>query len=249
MKTKTVRLASIFMLIGVLFAFLIPFIVSCNDSKIDQLARTKFQIINGTDSAVTVFVTLGATEGCLQNCDSIPYVTDSIAPLVGSFVLGAHDSTIVWSPDSLGFNGNVSFNTQPLNCATAQFPNGVNMFEFIINNSFQAGNPQETVDISCVAGTNCGIICELSGGNVWNAGPGFDSIQDFRNNIDGKNSGVVGVFPYGCDGCVDAINPPACDSISTDRQKFPICTVQRNAVNCGGGLVRVVYLGSLTPLK
>jgi len=236
--------------VAVVCAFAIPAFISCNKKvEASDSARTQLQIFNATDSAVTVWITLGATEGCIQNCKAIPYVTDSLAPLVGSFVLRANDSTIVWSPDSLGFNGNISFNTQPINCATKEFPNGVNMFEFIINNYFQAGNPQETVDISCVAGTSCIILCNLTGGNPWNAGSNYDSIRDIKNSLDNKNSGLIGVFPFGCDTCTGAKNPPSCDSVSTDKQTESICTVQRNAVGAGGGLVKVVYLGQMQPLK
>jgi hypothetical protein len=251
MKTKLFRLSAITMLVGVLCAFSMAFITGCNKevkSVSADTTRTQMQIINATDSAVVVYVTLGATEGCLQSIMGVPFITDSISLLAGYFILKGHDSTAVWSPDSLGFNGVISFNTQPINCATPQFPNGVNIFEFIINNSFQSGNPQETVDISCVAGTSCTILAELRGGNAWNAGK-YDSITDIKNNIEGKNSGLIGVFPYGCDTCTGAKNPPACDSISIDKQIEPICTVQRNAVGSGGGIVRVIYLGNLVPLK
>jgi hypothetical protein len=245
MKTPLFKLSIVALVIGAICAIAIPSLLHKEKLVASDSTRTKLQILNATDSSVIVYVTLGATEGCLQNCKLIPYVTDSIAPLVGSFVLKANSNTEVWAPDSLGFNGVISFNTQPINCATPQFPNGVNIFEFIINNSFQVGAPQETVDISCVAGTNCTILCELRGGNNWSANGGkYDSIEDIKNNIEGKNSGLIGVFPYSCDVCIGMKNPPPCDTVDTDKQKEPICTVQRNAIGSSGGVVRVVYLGA-----
>ena len=207
-----------------------------------EISRTQLMIINGSDSAVTVWITLGATEGCLQNVGEIPYITDSLAPLVGSFVLAAGDSTKAYTPKGMGFNGNLSFNTQPLNCPNPEMPNGVNIFEFIINNGFQAGNPQETVDISCVAGVNCLIKAYLTGG-IWNAGsvPTVDSIY---NKGISENSGLVGVYPYGCDTCTGAKTPPSCTTNSNDKQVTPICNVQRNATGICGGLVTVIYLGT-----
>ncbi len=212
-------------------------IASGNDTTVTQL-----QIINATDSSVTVWITLGAVEGCLQNVSTIPYVTDSIGNLVGSFVLAAHDTTVAYAPDSVGFNGNITFGTQPLNCATVEFPNGVNIFEFMLNNSFQAGNPQETVDISCVAGVNSYIRAFLTGSS-WNASPLYPDVDTIYNGTISGNSGLVGVYPYSCDTCMGSKNPPSCVTPSSDKQIAPICNVQRNASN-SGGLVTVIYEGN-----
>jgi hypothetical protein len=149
----------------------------------------------------------------------------------------------------MGFNGNLSFNTQPLNCPIAQFPEGVNIFEFIINNSFQEGNPQETIDISCVAGVNCIIKAELYGGNHWNASPLYSNVTKMENSGILNNHGRVGVYPYSCDVCIGMKNPPQCAHDDKDKQSAPICNVQRNAKESGGGVVRVAYLGGLIPMK
>jgi hypothetical protein len=207
---------------------------------------TQLQIINATDTPVVVWITLGATPGCLQNIKQIPFITDSTAPLQGWFTLGANDSTPVYAPAGMGFNGNISFNTPPLNCPTPTFTQGVNIFEFIINNSFQGANSQETIEISCVAGVNCFIKSYLSGGNPWNASDSFPDVDSMYNAGINDNSGLVGVFPYGCDVCTGASKPPACTppTNDSDKQTLPICTVQRNAVGAGGGLIQVLYLGS-----
>lgn len=205
---------------------------------------TRLRIVNQTNDSVVVWLTLGATPGCLQDISQIPYVTDSAAPLKGYFTLQAHDSTPDYAPVGMGFNGQLSFNTPALNCPTQQFPEGVNIFEFIINNSFQSGIPQNTVEISCVAGVNCLIQGVLSGGSAWNASSMYPNVDTIYNCGKFNNSGLVGVFPYGCDVCTASVAPPACDKNDRDKQKYPICTVQRNAKGSGGGLIRVAYLGS-----
>ena len=218
---------------------------ACKKKKAElQTAATQMMIVNQSDTAVTVWITLGATPGCIQNIGDIPFITDSLAPLVGSFVLQAGDSTIAYAPEAMGYNGNLSFNTQPMNCPTEKLYDGVNIFEFIINNSFQAGNPQETVDISCVAGVNCRLKVFLSKeGTVWNAGPTQPKVDSIYNVGLTGNSGLVGVYPYGCDTCTGRKNPPSCISESGDRQTNSICNVQRDAIG-HGGLITVIYLGS-----
>ena len=211
-----------------------------------QVPITVLRIVNNTDSDVTVWVTLGTTAGCLQNVSQIPYITDSLGNLVGSFILSANDSTTDYAPSGMGFNGNLSFNTQPMNCPTSQCPYGVNIFEFIMNNGFQAGDPQESVEISCVAGVNCYLSGDLYYGTDWNASSAYPNVTHFFNKGQFSNSGQVGVFPYGCDDCTASVSPPACAKNDKDKQKQPICIVQRNAKGSGGGLVRVTYMGTYT---
>ena len=208
---------------------------------------TELEIVNGTDEDVTVWITLGATPGCLQDVSKIPFITDVLSPLVGSFVLPAKSSVGPYAPSNLGFNGNVSFNAQPLNCPNEQFPDGVNLFEFVLNNSFQSGIPQETVDISCVAGANCFIRGELSG-KTWNAGPTEPSVTKIENGELYDNTGRVGVYPFLCDDCTASVAPPACPTPKAPAtpQANAICNVQRDAKNAGG-LVKVTYLGCGVP--
>jgi hypothetical protein len=206
---------------------------------------TYIRIVNNTNDSVTVWITLGATAGCLQHISQIPFITDSVSSLSGSFTLYTHDSTIDYAPPvGIGYNGQISINTQALNCPTQQFPEGTNIFEFITNISFQAGNPQETVEISCVAGVNCLFQGILTGGEAWNASSMYPEVDTIYNRGKYDNSGLIGVFPYGCDDCTSSVSPPACAKNDRDKQKYPICTVQRNAIGSGGGLVRIAYLGS-----
>lgn len=208
-------------------------------------ARTQLMVCNGSKSPVTVFIVLGATKGCLQDVSQIPWGVSGKG-LVGSFVLAPGASTLAWAPAKLGFNGNFAFNAMPSNCPTTASPNGVSLFEFIVNNGFQAGNPQETVDISCVDGINSIIKASLSG-PAWNAGPTQPNVKLIQNDVYGKNTGQVGVFPYGCDNCTKITAPPKCSKKSFPAYEKPqaaaICNVQRSAKAVCGGLVTVTYLG------
>lgn len=231
-------------------------IFACSsESKNDKVAEekatppvdttTRMRIVNNSDSPVTVYLTLGATPGCLQHISQVPFVTDSAGSIQGWFTLAAGDSTVDYAPLNMGYNGNISFNTPPLNCPTQQFPAGVNIFEFILNNTFQPGTPQHTIDISCVAGVNCLIKVNLSGGKEWNAGPLFPNVTSIYNSRINENTGLTGVYPYGCDICTASQSPPTCITTPANPQTQPICNVQRNAIGSGGGLIRVEYGGAM----
>lgn len=212
---------------------------------------TLTKIYNATKDTVLVYVTLGATPGCLQQVSQIPYITDTIAGqrgLQGSFKLAPGDSTIAYAPDSLGFNGVISFNGQPSNCPdTTLYPTGINQYEFMINNSFQGVNAQESINISCVHGVNCVISIDVKTLNPFNAGPTIPVIQAFRNTLD-RNSLVAGVYPFGCDTCTGSKTLIPCISYPQPAHKNSVCQVQRNSSQ-SGGLIKVVYLGSEQPLK
>jgi hypothetical protein len=206
--------------------------------------QTQLVIRNASKKPVTVWITLGATPGCLQDVTQIPYVTSGTG-LVGSFVLNSKQVTAAYAPAVLGFNANLSFNTQPLNCPCDAMPYGVNLFEFIINNGFQPAGSQETVDISCVAGVNCIIMAELSGA-TWNAGPTQPNVTKIQNGVPPTNTGKVGVYPFGCDTCTSITAPPSCPSQPwpyETPQTDAICNVQRDATGPCGGIVKVTYLG------
>lgn len=209
---------------------------------------TMTKIYNGTKDTVVVYVTLGATPGCLQKVSLIPWITDTLSGQNGTFKLLPGDSTTAYAPDSLGFNGVVSFNSPPNNCPdTTQFPTGVNQYEFMINNAYQGSNAQESINISCVHGVNCVIGVNVETQNQFNAGPTIPSIQDFRNTLD-RNALIAGVYPYGCDTCTGTKTPLPCIKYPQPAHKNSVCQVQRNA-NQSGGLIKVIYLGKEQPLK
>ena len=207
--------------------------------------QTKLEVRNDTNADVVVYLTLGATPGCVRNVREIPFVAHVIHSLQGWFVLKSKESVSYTPPEGVGINGNFAFGTPPLNCPTTEFVWGVNLAEFILNNGFQGAGAQETIDISAVAGTNCTIRFEMSGGGVWNAGSTYPVVNHFENKFLGKNVGQVGVYPYGCDGCTASISPPVCATPPVGApnppvpQKEAICNVQRDASNSGGNVVAI----------
>lgn len=209
---------------------------------------TYHKIYNHSDDTVLVWVTLGATPGCLQDVTQIPFVTSG-SGLVGSFYLAPGDSTVEYAPDSLGFNGVFSFNAQPNNCPdTVQYPTGVNQYEFIVNNSFQEGSPQESINISCVHGVNCVIRVDMLTKNSFNAGPTIPTIASFANTMNRNDVNIPGVYPYGCTHCTDYIGAPSCIPLPQPVCKDSTCQVQRPA-NQSDGLIKVIYLGTGEPTK
>ena len=100
------------------------------------------------------------------------------------------------------------------------------------------------MDISCVAGVSYLASMDLIGGGVWTANyVGFDTVSHIENDIFGRNTGRVGVFPVGCDDCDSSVAPPACVvGKGEEPSKHAICQVQRDAKKAGG-VVIVKYIG------
>lgn len=209
---------------------------------------TYHKIYNHSKDSVKVWVTLGATPGCLQDVTKIPFVTSG-SGLQGYFYLAPGDSTVEYAPDSLGYNGVISFGYAPDNCPDSlKYPNGINQYEFIVNNAFQAGQPQESINISCVHGVNCVIRVDMITSNPFNAGPTVPSVSSFANSLDRNQLGTPGVYPYACTHCTDYIGAPACIALPQPVSKTTICQIQRPA-NQSGGLIKVIYLGQEQPAK
>jgi hypothetical protein len=209
------------------------------------------KVYNHTKDSVLVYVTLGATPGCVQNAMDVAWVTDSVPGqrgMQGTFVLAPGDSTIAYAPDSLGFNGVVSFNGQPNNCPdTVAYPTGINQYEFMINNAFQGPGAQESANISAVHGVNCVIRVDYITLNQFNAGPTVPIIQSYANTLD-RNQSIAGVYPYGCDTCTGSKTLLPCIKYPQPAHKNSDCQTQRNAAQ-SGGLIKVIYLGKEQPLK
>jgi hypothetical protein len=210
----------------------------------DTNPNTELCVVNSTTDTVNVFLTLGSDTNYVTNVNGIYGITTS--GLKGSFSLAPNDTVSYQSPCGKGFNGNIAFGDYANNCPdTTVYPNGMNIFEFALNNNFNGiPNAQETIDISCVSGVNCKITCNLSANN-WNAGDtlGFTS---FGNSFLYDNVYRVGVFPYGCDSCTVIKAPPVCPNHKkySQPQKKNICNVQRNST-LKGGQIYVVYGGVL----
>ena len=212
-----------------------------------KAAQTTLKITNRSGAEVKVYLTLGAAAGCVQDIKAIPLVTHPVNRLQGWFVL-PHGATKTYAPPhGQGISGNFAFGSPPLNCPTDEYRKGVNLAEFILNNSFQGSGAQETIDISCVAGANALIAFAMSGGARWNAGSSHPAVSQFANKPLGQNTGLVGVFPCGCDNCTSRAKPPqpSCPKSPPPPayehfQSQPICNVQRDAANSGGD-VEVIF--------
>jgi len=218
------------------------------------METTKVIIKNESKESVKVYLTLGAVVGAVEKVTNVSLVTNVVNEKQGWFMLESKESVSYMTPTGKAFNGNFAFNTPPINCPTIDFPSGVNLAEFMLNNGVLAGGQQETIDISGVAGTNAFIEFSMVGGGKWNAGSSKPNVTSFKNNHIGENAGLVGVYPYACDVCTASQNPPICSSKpagAPDKitpQKEAICNVQRDASN-SGGTVTITYKGdaSLRP--
>jgi len=211
-------------------------------------------VTNSNTADVTVFLTLGAVASCVASIDDIPPIMSPVLPiskvnnLQGSFILKSGASVSFIPAVGVGISGNLAFGTPPLNCAAPQFPSGVNVAEFTLNNAFQTGIPQESIDISAVAGVNAFLEFNMTGGGAWNAGSTQPDVTSFENKKIGGNVGQVGVFPYACDVCTGSDKPPKCPAPPVGAPSPPvpqtenICLVQRDASQAGG-TVLVTFAG------
>ena len=218
---------------------------------------TTLECYNETATTVTVWLTLGDVAGCVEHVLDVrithpagrgaPYrVPVALSNrLQGWFGALPHTTYTLTAPSPLGISGNISIGTPPINCPTPDFPHGVNLAEFILNNGFQT-NGQETTDISCVCGANSRLQIKLSASD-WSANGGaMPSIGTIVNGTWDDNTGRVGVFPYGCDDCTSSVSPPICIGLQPSfANAYPICTVQRPALYNAGGTVEITYRGAL----
>ena len=111
-----------------------------------------------------------------------------------------------------------------------------------MNNSYQAGSPQESINISCVHGVNCVIRVNIKTNSAFNAGPTIPAVTSFANTMDRNQINIAGVYPYACTHCTDYIGAPGCIKLPQPVNTEQICQVQRPA-NQSGGLIKVFYLG------
>jgi hypothetical protein len=197
---------------------------------------TELKVVNTTKDSVLVFLTLSGYPASdtlhVKNVNGIFGCTQS--GLVGSFYLAAGDSTTYTSTQ--WFSGNVGFGTQPMNCTVTAWPTGANPFEFNINNN------QESIDISAMGGVNCILQVDLIGGPQWQASPKYPDVRYMYNDSMWKNSGLIGVYPYGCTNCTNTDGKQACQTPNEQPNSDPICTPTRAAAE-HGGTIRVSFLG------
>ena len=228
-----------------LFVIIIGIVLECSSPNVEKSNSTRLAIINETDDTTIVYLTLGADTNYVTDVNGIYGITTT--GLQGSFLIIPKDTVYYTSPKEKGFSGNLSFNTPPMNCRDSLFPNGINIFEFTLNNNFKGVlYAQETIDISCVAGVNCKIGCEIDSTSGWNAGNGIVGFGYFQNSYLYDNLDRIGVYPVGCDSCSKIYQPPICPNplSPSQPQSKNTCNIQRDA-NKKGGTVFVIYKGIL----
>lgn len=210
--------------------------------EITDLQKTTLVVKNANPvDTINVYLTLGqpASDAWVKDVKGLFGITTSGGS--GIFRLAPNDSLSYVTPTGKGIQGNVCFVNVPVNCPTT-------LCEFCLNNySKKDSMAQETVEISCVQGVSYLAKYTLNGGGQWIATTGVEGITTFKNGEDGTNSGLVGVYPVGCDDCTASVSPPACVKPEKPQTK-PICNISRNA-SLSGGTVTISYLTSGFPAK
>lgn len=184
---------------------------------------TSVTLRNRTNKPIKIFFTLGVVNGCLTDVQAIFPTMQLNTPgvtTIGFVTLNpqgqAGDS--ISSSNASCYSGSFSAESVRINCSTDKFPEGQSLAEFIVNNGFQAGTPQETVDISCVAGVNAIWKFSLDGGQSdWSTTtdtrttpPTTKVIKQMQNGDLYQNIGKPGVFPFGCTNCTNYLGVPCC---------------------------------------
>jgi hypothetical protein len=209
-------------------------VINITDST--ESSATQLTLVNTSKDSVLVYLTLSGYPASdtvhVKNVNGIFGITES--GLVGSFYIPAKDSVSYTSV--LWFSANVSFGAQPVNCFTKAWPTGVNPFEFNLNNN------QESVDISAMGGVNCLLSVDLIGGPEWQASSTYPNVRYFYNDSMYSNTGLIGVYPYGCTNCTNTQGKQACQTPAETPNTLPICNPTR-AAGVHGGKVVVRFLG------
>jgi len=198
--------------------------------------NTELVLVNTSTDTALVYLTLsGYPAGDtlhVQDVNGIFGCTQT--GLVGSFTMLPGDTLEYTSYK--WFSGNITFGGQPINCPTTEFPTGVNLFEFNLNCE------QESIDISAVGGVNSMMEVDLFDGPDWAASDAWPNVRHFYNDSMWHNTGLVGVFPYGCTNCTNTEGKQDCQSPTEVPNNSPICNPTR-AAGVKGGIVMVTFTG------
>ncbi len=198
--------------------------------------KTTLKIENLSKDTITAYLTLDDNgKDWISDVNGIFGIT-SDEKLQGGVIL-APNQVLSYTSDK-PIAGNISFNQLPLNCP---FP-APTLFEFTLNNHGTVNKAQETSDISCVYGvTSIGKIT-FSGGGVWNSGQN-DTVYTIQNDALYKNTGLKGVYPYGCTTCTGRSGMIDCNNKKKYEKvnKKSICNIQRDASK-NGGVVKISFI-------
>ncbi|HWY11942.1 MAG TPA: hypothetical protein VN026_11485 [Bacteroidia bacterium] len=236
---KIVAVTFLILLVILLFTCLwrIPNNNNVESKNVADSTTTILRIKNSNPTqTITVYLTLSCGAGWVSDVNGMFGIVSS-KKSQGSFILNPNDSLDYITPDSLGLSGNFSFGYPPVNC-----PVGITLYEFTLNNAGTIKFSQETTEISCVAGVSSLGKITLYGGGNWEANPNYMNVRFIKNDSMGKNSGLVGVFPYGCTNCTDTAGKPDCITNPEKPQSQAICNISRDANN-SGGIVKVEFIG------
>lgn len=207
-------------------------LISCKINK----KFTTINVENLSNDTITAYLTIDDNgSSWVSNVNGI-FGIESNNNLQGSFIIVPQQKFSYTS--NKPFSGNISFNNPPLNCP---YP-APTLFEFTLNNYGTISKAQETTDISCVFGvTSIGSI-SYSGGGIWSSGQN-DTIYKIQNDSIYKNTGLKGVYPYGCTTCTGREGMVNCNNKKTYEKvnKKAICNIQRNASK-SGGQVNISYI-------
>lgn len=240
----------------ILFALLTSVVLfSCqtsNNGIIKDSTTTDVIIKNSSDlDSVQVFVTLQSTESIVGKfgMDSTNFNPNSKnpdgSPVTCKGVFWAKKGVEYHLGDtSVLYGAVISFGADNYACDAAidhGWLYGVNIFEFTVNTP---SNGNESTDLSCLDGLNSFLRLTVSDTVNWIAGG-----KVFKNPAETKfplsaNCGIVGVYPYHCDVCIDTLTPPkpVC---------FPFEGCSKNSVNncqldratIRGGYIMCEFLG------
>lgn len=204
--------------------------------------NTGFEVVNSTKDSVLMFLTIDAPADStwVQSVDGI-FGIPAGSELQGSVWLKPND-TLSYTP-TLKFSGNITFGTIPQNCPSQAWPTGTNLFEWSTN---VAKNGCEGLDLSCIHGANCIMHIDLIGGPDWLANG--KSVRTIENKFIGKNTGIYGVFPYGCTNCTNTIGKDPCQTPNETPNTEPICSPTRGK-DQKGGKIRITFKGYFEPAE
>ena len=192
-----------------------------------QEANTGFEVTNTTKDSVLMYLTINYPKDSsyVQSVNEIFGIKST--ELQGSVWIKPKD-TLRYTP-KLKFSGNISFGSPPINCPSDDWINGVNIVEWSVN---VPKGSNECLDISCVSGVNSIIKIDLLSGANWLANGKI--IKTTQNNKMWNNTGIYGVFPYGCTNCINTDGKQPCQTPSEATNKQKICTLTRDKDKKGG---------------
>lgn len=220
---------------------------SCQKTIVTNPDYTDVIIKNSALDSVQVYVTLQSQETIvgLFGMDSTNFNPDSKNP-DGSLV---QCKGVFWAKkdveyhlgDTLPLYGAVvSFGADNYGCEAAishGWQYGVNIFEFTVNTP-SSGN--ESTDLSCLDGLNAFLKLTVSDTVNWIAG-GNVFVNPAENKFPlSANCGIVGVYPYHCDVCIDTLTPPqpvcfpwsSCSDNSVNNCQLDRATVRGGNITC-----------------